>query len=234
MTIETTANALTSQPRAAGTAAGQGATNGAAAVSSDFETFLKMLTVQMQNQDPLNPIESSDFAVQLATFAGVEQQTRTNQLLSQMGDRLGLAGLAQAADWVGREALVEAPVPLGEGPIDLVVPAAPSGTDAMDLVVMDRNGRPVGQIALDPSDRTLRWDGSTDAGALPRGALYSFRVESYSQGQVIDTQAVAAYAKVNEARIGEDGAARIVMDGGAEVAVANVTALRSGADPAGG
>ena len=52
-------------------------------ISSDFETFLRMLTVQMQNQDPLNPIQSSDFAVQLATFSGVEQQVRTNDLLEK-------------------------------------------------------------------------------------------------------------------------------------------------------
>ena len=43
-------------------------------ISSDFQTFLTMLTTQLQNQDPLNPVESSDFAVQLATFSGVEQQ----------------------------------------------------------------------------------------------------------------------------------------------------------------
>ena len=53
----------------------------AKAISSDFETFLKMLTVQMQNQDPLNPVDSSDYAVQLATFSGVEQQAQTNDLL---------------------------------------------------------------------------------------------------------------------------------------------------------
>ncbi len=41
-------------------------------ISADFETFLKMLTVQMQNQDPLNPVDSSDYATQLATFSGVE------------------------------------------------------------------------------------------------------------------------------------------------------------------
>ena len=48
------------------------------ALSSDFETFLKMLTVQMENQDPLNPVDSADFAVQLATFSSVEQQVLTN------------------------------------------------------------------------------------------------------------------------------------------------------------
>jgi len=40
-------------------------------VSSDFDTFLKMMTTQVQNQDPLNPVDSSDYAVQLATFSSV-------------------------------------------------------------------------------------------------------------------------------------------------------------------
>ena len=64
-----------------------------AVISSDFETFLKMLTTQMQNQDPLNPIESSDYAVQLATFSGVEQQVRTNQLLADLANQMGSSGL---------------------------------------------------------------------------------------------------------------------------------------------
>ena len=63
------------QPAFGGTSAGA-ADGSAAAESSDFETFLKMLTVQMQNQDPLNPVESTDYAVQLATFSGVEQNSR--------------------------------------------------------------------------------------------------------------------------------------------------------------
>ena len=53
-------------------------------ISSDFKTFLNMLTVQMKNQDPLDPIKSEDYAVQLATFSGVEQQVKTNDLISQM------------------------------------------------------------------------------------------------------------------------------------------------------
>ena len=53
-------------------------------IGSDFDTFLKLLTTQMKNQDPLNPIDSTDYATQLATFSGVEQQTRTNQLLESL------------------------------------------------------------------------------------------------------------------------------------------------------
>lgn len=61
------ATSVTAASGAANWAAGTGQT---AKITSDFNTFLRMLTVQMQNQDPLKPIESSDFAVQLATFSG--------------------------------------------------------------------------------------------------------------------------------------------------------------------
>ena len=66
-------------------------------ITSDFTTFLKMLTTQMQNQDPLNPIDSTDYAAQLATFSGVEQQVRTNSLLADLGTQFGLMGMAQLA-----------------------------------------------------------------------------------------------------------------------------------------
>ena len=74
------------------------------AISADFDTFLKMLTTQMQNQDPLNPIDSADYAVQLATFSGVEQQMKTNQLLDDLASQFGVMGMSQLAAWVGQEA----------------------------------------------------------------------------------------------------------------------------------
>ena len=57
-------------------------------ISSDFNTFLKMLTTQLKNQDPLNPMDNSEYAVQLATFSGVEQQVKTNTLLESLGAQL--------------------------------------------------------------------------------------------------------------------------------------------------
>ena len=68
-----------------------------ATIDSDFETFLIMLTTQMKIQDPLNPIDSSDFAVQLATFSSVEQQVKTNDLLASLGQQLGFMGLSRLA-----------------------------------------------------------------------------------------------------------------------------------------
>ena len=46
------------------------------AVTSDFQTFIQMLTTQAENQDPLNPMDSAEYASQLASFSSVEQQVK--------------------------------------------------------------------------------------------------------------------------------------------------------------
>jgi hypothetical protein len=69
-----------------------------ATLGSDFETFLKMLTTQMKNQDPLNPVESSEYAVQLATFSSVEQQVLTNDLLTRLIGQSHRAGFGLGRD----------------------------------------------------------------------------------------------------------------------------------------
>ena len=102
------ANTLTTTNAASTITAAQ-VQNEPAAISSDFDTFLQMLTVQLKNQDPLNPVEGADYAVQLATFSGVEQQVQTNDLLRDLAAQMSGTGIAQLATWVGKEARVVAP-----------------------------------------------------------------------------------------------------------------------------
>jgi flagellar basal-body rod modification protein FlgD len=205
-----------------------GSAGGRSMINSEFETFLRMLTVQMQNQDPLNPMQSSDFAVQLATFAGVEQQTRTNQLLDGMAQKMGLGALQQTAGWVGMEALADVPVVLGRDPVDLRMTPA-EGADAADLVIRDPAGRQIGRLPLEPGAEAFRWDGEAGIGRLAEGRSYRLTVESFAQGQSIGIQPALSYAKVREARIGDDGSARLVLAGGAEVPAVAVQALRTAA-----
>src|SRR5574343_45997 len=81
----------------------------ATSVSSDYQMFLKLLTTQMTNQDPTSPMDSSDYAVQLATFSQVEQQVKTNDLLTGLATQMGVMGMSQYASWVGMEARSESP-----------------------------------------------------------------------------------------------------------------------------
>ena len=197
---------------------------GATALSSDFETFLLMLTTQMQNQDPLNPIESQDFAVQLATFSGVEQQVRTNQLLESLAAGIGMSGISQLAGWVGMEARVAAPAFFDGTPIELA-PMPDPASDAATLVVRDQFDRVVSRESMPLGVDTIAWAGVGNDGApLPPGQ-YSFQLESMNAGEITSTKPVQHYALVQEARQGATGI-EIVLRGGSSVAAADVAALR--------
>lgn len=194
-------------------------------VSSDFETFLKMLTVQMQNQDPLNPIESSDYAVQLATFSGVEQQVRTNDLLAALGSQFSSTGLSQLAGWVGMEAKVAAPAPFGGQPITLH-PTFAAGAQSAYLSVKDSSGADVQRLQIDPEAGPIDWAGVSDSGSPFPDGSYSFFVESFDGEGLATTLQAEVYLQVSEAKIGGEEAL-IVLEGGAIVNADDVSALRA-------
>lgn len=194
-------------------------------INSDFDTFLKMLTAQLTNQDPLNPLDSQDFAVQLATFSSVEQQTKTNDLLTELGDRLTASGASQLANWVGREARVTAD-PTFDGTALTLSPEIPDTATKAELVVRTEAGREVDRRAVALDAETITWDGIDQTGAtLPRDR-YNFTLESVSGGDAITTSPVAHYARISEARL-TPGAEKLVLDNGIAVAPENVLALRS-------
>ena len=195
------------------------------AIRSDYETFLLMLTTQMQNQDPLNPMASSDFAVQLATFAGVEQQIRTNQWLEMMSDQFGMMGMTQLASWVGQEARAAVPVYYEGAPITLT-PAPAATADRAVLVVTDDAGQLVSREDLPATTGPYEWLGADAAGnPLPPG-LYNLSLESYAADTLIGTTPVESYARIVEAQRGAGGTT-LVLAGGVRVAAEGITALRA-------
>lgn len=203
-------------------------TGQATKISSDFNTFLRMLTVQMQNQDPLNPIESSDYAVQLATFSGVEQAVRTNELLTEMQSRFQQFGMAEMAGWIGKEARSNAPVYYDGTPVTLSPNPAQGATRAV-IAIKDAQGNLVTREEIPVSAAPYRWLGAgADGMPLPPGT-YTISLESMQGVNVIDSRPIEHYALVSEARGGVDGT-RLVLNGGVEVLATDVTALRSPPD----
>lgn len=189
--------------------------------SQEYLTFLNMLTVQMRNQDPLNPMSSTDFAVQLATFSSVEQQVQTNQLLAQIANR---EGLAEMGSWVGMDVRVGGGLWFSGAPIDLT-PEPALGADRVELIVRDAFGSEVDRRTLPPHADGYLWNGIGGAGfALPAGQ-YHFDLVSYEAGEVIDVIPVAGYQQVSELRI-ENGQVRLVFPGGQARDLTEVSGLR--------
>ncbi|MCG2640827.1 MULTISPECIES: flagellar hook assembly protein FlgD [Bradyrhizobium] len=78
-----------------------------ATLAGNFQTFLTLLTTQLQNQNPLDPLDTNQFTQQLVQFAGVEQQLKTNDSLSQLVTLQQTTQATQALDFVGKTAVVD-------------------------------------------------------------------------------------------------------------------------------
>ncbi|MFB9148521.1 flagellar hook capping FlgD N-terminal domain-containing protein [Roseovarius ramblicola] len=200
------------------------APGGRPALSADFETFLRMLTTQMQNQDPLNPVDSADFAVQLATFSSVEQQVQTNDLLAGLGTQMATLGMGQFPGWIGLEAEVRAPVRFTGEPVQIEAAVDPRA-DAAELVVSDAQGTEVARSALPAESGAVLWVGRDAQGrALPEGG-YTLSVRSLAAGQTIASHDAHMRSRVAETRL-DGGTVRLVLENGQSVAPAEVIGLR--------
>ncbi|MDO5605400.1 MAG: flagellar hook capping FlgD N-terminal domain-containing protein [Paracoccus sp. (in: a-proteobacteria)] len=192
----------------------------------DFETFLKMLTAQIRNQDPLNPMEGADFAVQLATFSGVEQQVRTNSLLEQMVRQGGADSLAAYTDWIGKRVRSSGPVHFGDQPIMMDITHDHSA-DRVLLVTKDQYGRRLTVEDIGRGEGLIEWYGRDAMGnRLPVG-IYSLSVESYRGTQMIAETPVASYSTVQEIQH-KNGAITFVLNGGATATLDQINALALG------
>lgn len=197
---------------------------GRAAITSDFETFLRMLTAQIQNQDPLNPVDSTDFATQLATFSSVEQQVLTNDLLTALGGQIGALGVSQLSSWVGMTARAIMPVNFGGEPVRIITQGS-DRADAAQLVVRNETGAEVARYDIAPEETELDWQGLGANGQPLAQGIYQLDVEHFLAGEVINTDPVLVESRIIEAR-SVNGEAILLMNSGQEVTSANVVGLR--------
>lgn len=197
----------------------------ASVITADFQTFLQLLTTQMQNQDPLNPMESTEFATQLATFSGVEQQVRTNDLLGELGAGFSTLGMGQLSGWIGMEARAEMPVNFEGAPVRIAGAQNPLA-DRMELIVRDEAGGIVQQMPIPLSNDPFEWSGTNLAGdpVLPDG-VYSFSVQNWSGEDMLEERSAMVYSSIEEAQL-VGGEVWLTMEGGLSIPASSVLGLR--------
>jgi len=211
-------------PTGATTSAPAKAESGTSGLAGDFETFLTLLTTQMRNQDPLQPMESTEFIGQLATFSGVEQQVRSNERLDGILSALGGETSAGLAAWIGREVRAPAAAEYSGDPVKVGFTAT-DGADKTVLVVTNAFGSVVARRAVEGGATEATWDGTDDLGSAAAHGDYSFTVESYDGDTLLGTQTGNVYTTVTEVRLA-DGTPTLIVADGSVVALDAVTALR--------
>lgn len=219
--VTSTSTAAQSVASAAATASSE------ARITSDFDTFLKLLTTQLNNQDPLKPLDSNQFAEQLATFSSVEQQTNTNKKLDLLIAQGANGSLNELAQWVGRGVRSEVAGFEYSGAEFQITAPGDSEAERAQVVIRNASGVEVARLDSTPAGGPLSWDGVGANGATVANGVYSVEfVYEKGQGASAESWSVAAGAsgRVIEARRDGD-AIQLLLDSGAVVDPENVVAI---------
>jgi flagellar basal-body rod modification protein FlgD len=177
------------------------------------DDFLRLLVTQLNNQDPLNPMNGQEFAAQLAQFSSVEQLLNINESLTAQGEMTGL--LAQninngvATGLIGKEvvALGDQIGLSGSGtvPISFELPNAASD---VTVTIQDASGNLVRTINLGSKgagEHEVEWDGEATAGGrLPEG-VYSLAINGTDADGNTVTAETAMRGTVDRVSFGPEG-----------------------------
>ncbi len=180
-------------------------------LSDNYDTFLVLLTAQLQNQDPLAPMDSTQFTQQLVQFSQVEQQIRTNEQLESLVSHYQAASAGAAISYLGRDALIESnTTSLSNGAASWGYTLGSAAND-VTLEVRDARGRTVFETTglRSEGSHLFNWDGKdADGNQLPDGA-YSLVVNARSEAG----ERIATTMTVREKIMGVDfsGATPLVI-----------------------
>jgi flagellar basal-body rod modification protein FlgD len=168
-------------------------------LATDYSTFLKLLTAQMTNQDPLSPMDSAQYTQQLVEYSQVEQQIQQNSSLKDIVSQLSAQQMSQASSFIGKEARFDSAVAgLGSDPATWTyyvngTPASITGT------ITDSSGAVVDTVALDPASQgRFEWDGTKSDGTKAADGAYTLSVTATTAGgDTLDTT-INSVAKVTD------------------------------------
>ena len=148
----------------------------------DVSDFLTLMTTQLQNQDPMKPLDSTAFVSQLAQFGTVSGVQSMQTSLSALSTALQSSQMLTGASLVGHSILASGDtVQYGGGAINGQV-TVPDGSSQVTLTVTDASGQTVRRIAMKPTagDQAFTWDGKSDGGAQLPAGQYKIQVISTS------------------------------------------------------
>src|SRR5882757_3061503 len=142
--------------------------------TSDYQTFLKLLTAQLKNQDPLSPMDATQFVTQLATFSQVEQLVSANKGLSQLVDATGANTNRMDLAYIGRTVEAQTDRFAFDGKNAPLAYAVGKDSKTVEIQIKSADGTVIKTIAGETAEgrHEITWDGTQDDGAKAPAGTY--------------------------------------------------------------
>jgi flagellar basal-body rod modification protein FlgD len=190
------------------------------------DEFLELLTIQLSQQDPMNPLDNQQFIAQLSQLATVERLENMSSSMEQMAMAQAANTSAQIVGFIGQEVVTgeaEVHVDGGEPGNDF---GFEIGEDAsqIEVIIRDEDGEIVRTMKLegrDAGEHEIPWDGKNDDGVPVEDGSYTFEVHATdTDGEDV---ASSTYSKQTVTGVTyEDGFPRLLLQGGGSTTLGNV------------
>ena len=202
------------------------ATNSKTAIANDFDTFLTLLTTQLQNQNPLEPLDTNQFTQQLVQFSEVEQAIKSNENLENLLQLQAATAVTNSVAYIGKTVELSGTTQtLANGQASWPINAAADAT-AATFTIKDQSGnvvftetKPLSQGSTDYS-----WNGQNISGGKAPDGNYTLEIAA------TDTNGVAVNVDIASSGIvdGVDlsGNSLVLLVGGARVNIEDVTTIK--------
>lgn len=183
------------------------------------QNFLRMLTVQLQNQDPLNPMDNAAMTAQLAQLNMVDGINKLNTSVNSMMAQLQAATSLSMADSVGRSVLSQGQSLYFAGEPMGMAAELKANAASLVAVLRDNQGQEVDRIDLGEARAGLKdfiWDGRNAQGELVKDGVYRLELTAQdAQGEAMD---VSAFVSAMVAGIGfEEGVMKLGLHDGRSI-----------------
>jgi len=193
------------------------------------DDFLKLLIAQLQNQDPLQPMDNQQFAVQLATFNSLEQLININKQLGTLQSAQGQTNQFNAASLIGKEITTTGnTIALQSGSPATVNYQLVANASRVVVNIQDSAGGLVRQLevgAQNAGDQAIVWDGKDASGKAAPDGIYRFEINAFD----LNGKQVAASGRIQGTVTGIklDGSEPILELGNLQVPLSSVTNVSS-------
>jgi len=195
----------------------------------DFSTYLKILTTQLQNQDPTNATDPNQFTQELVQMAGVQQQIATNQDLTHLVTAQTGSSLATGANYIGNYVSADSssgefPLQSGTGEVGYTLASAASSAV---VNIQDASGTVVAQLVggTAQGNNDIAWNGQNSSGKQLPDGTYTFSVAAVdANGNTIAASNPQAFFKVTSIQSNSDGTLQLLA-GSLSLSTTDITGL---------
>lgn len=202
-------------------------TNG---LATTYETFLGLLTAQIKNQDPLSPMDSTQWTNQLVQYTSVEQQLKANDYLKSLVG-LGAGNMANSVNMIGKTAIADIDTQTFKDKSLTWHYELASTASQVGVEVLDADGKTVWKGTsdqLNKGDNTFTWDGKDSTGNTVKEGDYTLKVTATSASGSAIANAISVQQRVDATELIEGEI--VLRMGYSLIAMSAITGVRETAD----